>query len=246
MARAPVSTCRSGSSRWQIGGQTYAPRGGEPEARLDVSRPSNGYAFRLRFPLRVEGPCMRCLEGAAVEVEIDAREVDQSHTEDEELRSPYVVDDELDLGRWAHDAAILALPNQILCRPDCAGLCPDLRRIPKRRRPRRPRTRHRHGPPLVQAKRAEARIAPALRAGGAGRPSGGTCETARPPAPSRVTGGGFRRMGAPPLPRLPHYCSSSSATGCSSSRPASRSRPRCTAARNFCRLTSSVLRISSA
>ena len=45
----------------------------------------------------------------------------------------------------------------------------------------------------------------------------------------------------------PYSCSSSSATGCcSSSRPASRSRPRCTAARNFCRLTSSVLRISSA
>ena len=108
----------------EIGGQTYAPRGGALDARIDVSRPSNGYAFRLRFPLRVEGPCMRCLEGAAVEVEIDAREVDQSHTEDEELRSPYVVDDELDLGRWAHDAAILALPTQILCRPDCAGLCP--------------------------------------------------------------------------------------------------------------------------
>lgn len=108
----------------ELGGQTYMPRESESAARLDVSRPSNGYAFRLRFPLRVEGPCMRCLEGAAVEVEIDAREVDQSDTEDEELRSPYVVDDELDLGRWAHDAAILALPNQILCRPDCAGLCP--------------------------------------------------------------------------------------------------------------------------
>ncbi|HET6569976.1 MAG TPA: DUF177 domain-containing protein [Solirubrobacterales bacterium] len=108
----------------ELAGQTYLPRGEEPTARLDASRPSNGYAFRLRFPLRVEGPCMRCLAGAAVEVEIDAREVDQSHTEDEELRSPYVVDDELDLGRWAHDAAILALPAQILCRPDCAGLCP--------------------------------------------------------------------------------------------------------------------------
>ena len=32
--------------------------------------------------------------------------------------------DELDIGRWAHDAAILALPTRILCRPDCAGLCP--------------------------------------------------------------------------------------------------------------------------
>lgn len=108
----------------ELGGQAYVPQGGELQARLDVSRPTSGYAFRLRFPLRVEGPCMRCLESAAVEAEVDAREVDQSDTEDEELRSPYVVDDELDLGRWVHDAAILALPNQILCRPECAGLCP--------------------------------------------------------------------------------------------------------------------------
>jgi uncharacterized protein len=108
----------------ELGGQTYAP-GGEPlRTRLDVSRPSNGYAFRLRFPLHAEGPCMRCLEDADVAVEIDAREVDQADTEDEELRSPYVVEDELDLGRWAHDAAVLALPTQILCRPECAGLCP--------------------------------------------------------------------------------------------------------------------------
>ncbi len=108
----------------ELGGQTYAPLGESAEARIDVSRPSNGYAFRLRFPLHVAGPCMRCLEDAAVEAEVDAREVDQSSTDDEELRSPYVDDDELDLGRWAHDAAILALPARVLCRPDCAGLCP--------------------------------------------------------------------------------------------------------------------------
>ena len=108
----------------EIGGQTYLPHGAMAEARIDVSRPSSGYAFRLRFPLRIAGPCVRCLEEAAVEAEVDAREVDQGNTEDEELRSPYVTDDELDLGRWAHDAAILALPTQILCRPDCAGLCP--------------------------------------------------------------------------------------------------------------------------
>ncbi|HEU5142476.1 MAG TPA: DUF177 domain-containing protein, partial [Solirubrobacterales bacterium] len=45
-------------------------------------------------------------------------------TDDEELRSPYVVEEHLDVARWAHDAAVLALPTQILCRPDCAGLCP--------------------------------------------------------------------------------------------------------------------------
>ena len=45
-------------------------------------------------------------------------------SDDEELLSPYVSDDELDLGRWAHDAAVLAIPTQFFCRPDCAGLCP--------------------------------------------------------------------------------------------------------------------------
>jgi uncharacterized protein len=108
----------------ELGGQTYVLERDSVEARLDVSRPSNGYAFRLRFPLRIDGPCMRCLEAAVVETEVDAREVDQSDTDDEELRSPYVVDDKLDLGRWAHDAAVLAVPPRILCRPDCAGLCP--------------------------------------------------------------------------------------------------------------------------
>jgi uncharacterized protein len=108
----------------ELGGQAYVPAAGAVDARLDVSRQSNGFAFRLRFPLSVEGPCMRCLDAAAVETEVDAREVDQSDTEDEELRSPYVADDRLELGRWAHDAAVLAVPTQILCRPDCAGLCP--------------------------------------------------------------------------------------------------------------------------
>ena len=60
----------------ELGGQVYAPAPASVKARLDISRPSNGYAFRLRFPLRVEGPCMRCLEMAGVETEVEAREVD--------------------------------------------------------------------------------------------------------------------------------------------------------------------------
>jgi uncharacterized protein len=108
----------------ELGGQSYAVGADSVDARLDVSRQSDGYAFHLRFPLQLEGPCMRCLEAAAVDTEVDAREVDQRDTDDEELRSPYVVDDELDLGRWAHDAAVLATPTRVLCRPDCAGLCP--------------------------------------------------------------------------------------------------------------------------
>jgi uncharacterized protein len=108
----------------ELAGQTYLPSQGAVDVRLDLSRPSGGYAFRLRFPLRLEGPCMRCLGPAGQELEIDAREVDQHETDDDELRSPYVIDDQLDVGRWGHDAAVLAAPVRFLCRADCAGLCP--------------------------------------------------------------------------------------------------------------------------
>lgn len=109
---------------FELGGQTYVADPAAPTVRLDVSRPSGGYALRLGFAVHLEGPCMRCLEQAALDLEVEAREVDQAATEDEELRSPYVVDDELEIGRWAHDATMLALPARLLCRPDCAGLCP--------------------------------------------------------------------------------------------------------------------------
>jgi uncharacterized protein len=88
-----------------------------------VSRTSTGYALRLRFSSQLTGPCVRCLEDAATDLEVDAREVDQPSAGDEELRSPYVSDGNLDVDRWASDALVLALPSQPLCSPDCAGLC---------------------------------------------------------------------------------------------------------------------------
>ena len=108
----------------ELAGQRYGVAGGAVAARLALSRTAAGYAIRMRFTARVSGPCMRCLASADVPVEVDAREVDQPPSGDEELRSPYVEGDELELGSWAHDALALALPIQLLCRPDCRGLCP--------------------------------------------------------------------------------------------------------------------------
>jgi uncharacterized protein len=95
------------------------------EVRLDVSKTTHeGHALRLRFRAGLAGPCMRCLEPAAPMVDVDAREVDQPG-QGEELESPYVVDDVVDVSRWARDALALALPAKLVCREDCAGLCPD-------------------------------------------------------------------------------------------------------------------------
>lgn len=91
---------------------------------LDVARMiGGGYSLSLRFEVAVMGPCMRCLDRAGPRVSVDAREVDQPGG-GEELDSPYVSDQVLDLGAWSREALVLAVPAQVLCRPDCLGLCP--------------------------------------------------------------------------------------------------------------------------
>ncbi|HWC09223.1 MAG TPA: DUF177 domain-containing protein, partial [Solirubrobacterales bacterium] len=77
---------------FELGGQTYVADPAEVSARLEASRPSGGFAFHIVFPIHLEGPCMRCLEPAGLDLEVEAREVDQADTDDEELRSPYVHD----------------------------------------------------------------------------------------------------------------------------------------------------------
>jgi uncharacterized protein len=109
----------------RLGSEQYAAEPRAVPVDVSVSRMSGGgYALRLRFSAAVLGPCMRCLKPAAPRVEVEAREVDVPG-EGEELDSPYVHEETLDLAAWARDAFALALPAQILCREDCAGLCPE-------------------------------------------------------------------------------------------------------------------------
>lgn len=106
-----------------IGGEELALAGWIVRARVDVSRTTSGYALRLRLPAEVEGSCWRCLGAASQGLEVDAREVDQASENDPELLSPYVTEGVLDVAAWVHDAITLAVPERLLCREDCAGLC---------------------------------------------------------------------------------------------------------------------------
>ena len=111
--------------QFAFGGENYVAAPSEAPAELLVQRASTGDVFGLRLATTVSGPCMRCLAPASVAVEVDAREYQATDAgADEELRSEYVVDGELDVGSWARDQVALSLPDQILCRPDCSGLCP--------------------------------------------------------------------------------------------------------------------------
>jgi uncharacterized protein len=108
-----------------FGGATYAPTPRVVPAELVVQRATSGDLLRLVFTTRLEGPCIRCLAPAEVVIEVDAQEYEASAAgDDDELRSEYVVDGDVDVDAWARDLVALSVPDQILCRSECAGLCP--------------------------------------------------------------------------------------------------------------------------
>jgi len=110
---------------FELGGQRYVPVPEQVPAELVVSRATTGTLFSLAFGTRLHGPCYRCLGDAVLDVEVAAREYQASSPEAEELTTPYLINDQLDVSAWARDAVALALPETILCRADCAGLCPE-------------------------------------------------------------------------------------------------------------------------
>jgi uncharacterized protein len=107
-----------------LGGQAYEPTTNPVPAELTVTRASSGTVLELAFDLSLEGPCFRCLQDAELPLSLGLREYQALKPEGDEEQTEYLDDDRLDLSAWAHDAIALALPDKILCRDDCAGLCP--------------------------------------------------------------------------------------------------------------------------
>jgi uncharacterized protein len=109
---------------FELGGERYLVVPATVPALLTITRATSGDVFALSFDARLHGPCMRCLADAVLDVAIRASEYQAADADAaEELRTEYVIDDQLELSAWGRDALALELPDQILCRPDCAGLC---------------------------------------------------------------------------------------------------------------------------
>jgi uncharacterized protein len=108
----------------ELGGERYVAVPEQVQAELSVTRASTGLVLGLELAVRLHGPCVRCLTDAVVDEALRLSEYQATSPDSEELTTPYLTDHRLDLSAWARDALILALPDKILCRPDCAGLCP--------------------------------------------------------------------------------------------------------------------------
>ena len=110
----------------RFGGQMYevdVPEGGT----VELQATSGGLYLKLRFAATVTGPCYRCLEDAAHERRRERDRVPGAGRGPRERGADLRVPRrrrQLDVDHWARDALVLALPGKILCRPDCAGMCP--------------------------------------------------------------------------------------------------------------------------
>ena len=123
---------------FELSNERYDVRPTPIPIHLDASKMTGGgWSLRLRLRAELHGPCMRCLEPASPAFEVDAYEVDQPGG-GEELDSPYVEGEVVDVAAWTRDALALELPGQHPLPARLPRALPRVRHRPQQRRSRAP------------------------------------------------------------------------------------------------------------
>ena len=110
-------------------------KGSSIKLSLRLEAVVQGVLITGRAVAKASGECVRCLEPVTLPLDVyfqelftyepepKQRKTAQDYDDDDPL--PELIDGMADLGPALIDAVVLNLPYQPLCRPDCAGLCPD-------------------------------------------------------------------------------------------------------------------------
>lgn len=112
--------------RFTLAGDPYDPLPANVTGELQITRLASGRLFDLSFETPIFGACQRCLGEARIDVIVDGQEYQDDTPElgaEDDMTTPYLTGELLDVDRWAHDALLLAMPLRVLCKEDCAGLC---------------------------------------------------------------------------------------------------------------------------
>jgi uncharacterized protein len=106
---------------------------GPVRARLHVVRHGDNLLVHGRGEGRARGECARCLESAALQLDVEFTLYAERRPEggvrglDRELEADQYLcfhdGVRMDVGGAVREALLLALPIRFLCRPDCRGLC---------------------------------------------------------------------------------------------------------------------------
>ena len=100
--------------------------------KVVVAKAKDGFAVGGYVRTAIEHPCTRCLTPVRVEINgviealyIEGEEEVEKEVHLENLRNViYYTDPVIDLSERIIEAMVLEVPQQVLCKPDCKGLCP--------------------------------------------------------------------------------------------------------------------------
>jgi len=98
---------------------------GPVDVRVRLLNTGEGIVAEFHVRASCELPCSRCTRDASVSLEVEfSEEYRQEGTTKED--SPYLAydGDVIDLEEAVRQNLLLNLPMKVLCREDCAGLCP--------------------------------------------------------------------------------------------------------------------------
>jgi uncharacterized protein len=100
------------------------------ELDLHLDSVVEGLLVRGTIDVHLTLPCARCLAPQRADRTVEVAELflDPTKREDDEDDDPgyELIDDRtaVDLSTMVRDAVVIDLPTRVLCRDDCAGLCP--------------------------------------------------------------------------------------------------------------------------
>ena len=103
------------------------------KVKVVIARSKEGFAVGGYVKTAIEHPCTRCLTPVRVEINgvIEALYIEKNHKDVEgefhleNLKNMiYYTSPVIDLSDRIVEAMIVEIPQKILCKPDCKGLCP--------------------------------------------------------------------------------------------------------------------------
>ena len=90
---------------------------------LHLSRSSRGILVQGTLDTQVSGQCARCLDAVPIELEVPIEEL-FVYPPEPGVESTVAEDGILDIAPLLREEIILDTPIGVLCKPDCAGICP--------------------------------------------------------------------------------------------------------------------------
>lgn len=91
--------------------------------KINMSRTSRGILVQGTLSTQLRGECTRCLDDVTIPLEVPVEELFVYPPEPD---AAFIIDDSgiMNLAPLIREETLLAMPKHVLCRPDCAGLCP--------------------------------------------------------------------------------------------------------------------------